>query len=209
MSERPFRFIQCPYCKQKFGIQQDQAVVFCFFCGGRLDLQPKIRKPSVLALWLGTMFHKLKANLQERRNQAESIRTEEVNLPEITPPFVDESPVFEMDDFHFDPVEQIWMAPAELEEPIFVDDELEVFDPVDFLRNDVPQVEERVVEVKTEPLDPIERLRHVVADTPVIVESEKEPEPFFSGRTRLIVLGAAAVVVVFLLFLLLARALMG
>jgi hypothetical protein len=205
MPERPIRSVQCPYCKQKFGIQQDQAVEFCFFCGGRLNVQPKIEKPNLLLVWSGAVLKRVKENLEERQREVELARPTVPVPQEPVSPFMEESSIPEVDDYHFDPVAQIWVAPNEPEELIFLDDEIEFFDPVASLRGEMPSIEEPPAEVKKEPLDLIEQLRYAASSGPTFLETEQPAEPALTGRTRIIVLGGIAVVVVVILFILMAK----
>jgi hypothetical protein len=205
MPESPIRTVQCPYCKKKFGIQQDQAVEFCFFCGGRLNVQPRIKKSNPLAVWFGSLQQRVKTNLQTIQQDVEPAKPV-VSIPqETTPPFMEESPISEVDDFHFDPIAQIWVAPNEPEELVFVDEEINYFDPVDSLRSEMPHPEEPPSEVKKEPLDLIDQLRYAASSGPVFMEPEQLAEPMLSGRTKYIVIGGIAVVVVVILIILMAK----
>jgi DNA-directed RNA polymerase subunit RPC12/RpoP len=213
MPVHPIRYVQCPYCKKKFGVQQDQAVASCFYCGGRLDLQPKIRKPSAFGLLAGALLQRAKRAMQERRAAVkQTLQQEEAFFEESVPPFTEEPAAAAMDDYHFDPVEQMWVAPDEPGELVFLDEEIEYFDPVASLRSEMPYEEALPAEVENEPLDPIEQLRYAASRNSGFETPEKPrklvPRAGFERRKWMVIGGVIVVVVVVILLLIIITAAM-
>jgi hypothetical protein len=191
MPESPIRYVQCPYCKKKFGIRRDQEVETCFFCGGTLNIVPKEgNKPWTGFVVTGSFFKRQVNTLLEKMEQVNQPVKKELVVEPVVPepepvlelslPVIEEVTPFIEDDADFDALDLSDMNLDFLDEP--ANDEKAVVPAL--LSTSEPIVRKLNVPAapaRREALDPIDRLRPAADDIPTVkVIKEEVPENAFS-----------------------------
>ncbi|MBI9052160.1 MAG: hypothetical protein JEZ00_22280 [Anaerolineaceae bacterium] len=201
MAENPIRFVQCPYCKKKFGVRRDQIVDFCFFCGGTINLQPKIRTPLAALALIGKATQFVGAFVQERVQEARQPKVE-AESEGVLSPFTEELPLLAEDEELFDPVaidetdvrplkERLIQEPVAEEEfdamalietdlldndPVFPDKVENPFDPMALIETDLLDDDPVFPDKVEKPFDPMALIETDLLDeNPVFPEQVGNP----------------------------------
>lgn len=164
MADHVIRFVQCPYCKNQFGVRYDQAVEHCFFCEGTINLEPTEYKEGLVSSLLG----KLSATVKEQIENARQKGVEEKAVR--ADPFVNEfsESLIEEEDDDYLGFDKESIVP--LKERLFKDRDEEPieFDPMELIESDLLDEESVFPESVPVPIDPVEILYDApfVDDTP-------------------------------------------
>ena len=178
MADQVIRYIQCPYCKKKYGVRFDQEVERCFACGGILNLMPKEIKPGLFASIVGKVGSAVKEQMEESRRQKEAAVEEESFAP-----FTEDLPLtIEEEEEESDVMAFNKEDIVPLKERLFAnrDDEPEEFDPLSLIESDILEEESVFPQSVPVPFDPVEILeeRPFEQAEPAKPKAKKQPEAF-------------------------------
>ena len=224
MPESPIRYIQCPYCKRKYGIRRDEPLDLCFFCGGVLNLEARVHKPSAVLVMADKATRWVGKTIQSAIDQARTPAEDELpqtwvadeppaeeaeypdehlhTVPPAAPFMFDDLPLAAETEDDFNPLDLIEPDHKDLAHPAPVEEPQAAVVPpvVPALKPEPAHEEHPPLYQRRKTSDPVELLRPAATDIPTapVYLEEVVEDDFFTKYRKWILIGIAGVVVLML-----------